>query len=125
MFYYENYNYCLNNQCVGAKDKENAMSWFKSLKDRVQPKQGWSEEEQQIIKDAASFILSCVNTAETKKEEERLEELADKLQDLRPQSTWKPSEYQLNSLQVAINIIGEQTLTGIDLKELLKQLNKL
>jgi hypothetical protein len=64
------------------------ITWLKSLKDRIQPrpKQEWSEEEQQIIKDAASFILACVNTAETKEEEERLEKLADKLQDLRPRN---------------------------------------
>ena len=39
----------------------------------IQKKEYIYQEEQQIIKDAASFILSCVNTAETKKEEERLE----------------------------------------------------
>lgn len=64
------------------------VNWLKSLKGRIQPqpKREWNKEEHQIIEDAASFILSCVNTAETKEEEERLEELADKLQDLRPQS---------------------------------------
>ncbi len=39
--------------------------------------------------------------------------------------TWKPSECQLKTLQVAIDIIGEETLTGTDLKELLEQLKKL
>ena len=67
---------------------------LKSLKDRVlpQPKSSWCEEECQIIEDAACFILSCVNTAETKEEEERLEKLADKLQNLRPQPKQKWSE---------------------------------
>lgn len=97
-YYYGIIQYILNNECVGKTDKENAINWFKSLKDRVQPKQEWSEEEQQIIKDAACIILDCVNTAETKKEEERLEELADKLQDLKPHNTWKPSEEQLRVL---------------------------
>jgi hypothetical protein len=44
---------------------------------------------------------------------------------LRLKSQWKPSEYQLKSLQAAIDIIGEQTLTGTDLKELSEQIKKL
>ena len=52
----------------------------------------WSEEECQIIKDAACLILSSVNTAETKEEEERLDKLADKLQNLRPQPKQEWSE---------------------------------
>ena len=42
-----------------------------------------------------------------------------------PRKQWKPSEYQLKSLQAAIDIIGEQTLTGTDLKELSEDLKKL
>ena len=88
----------------GKAAYQKEIDWLKSLKDRVQPqpKQEWSKEEQQIIEDAACIILDCVNTAETKKEEERLEELADKLQDLRPQNTWKPSQGQLECLGYAI-----------------------
>jgi len=111
---YEIVMYCLNNQCVGAKDKENAMSWFKSLKERIQPQQEWSVEDDRNLSIAIQYVfqrgyLSTVNW----------------LKSLKERYTWKPSEYQLNSLQVAINIIGEQTLTGTDLKELLEQLNKL
>lgn len=101
----------LLNCCLGAinttdyfdKDNKDEMdNWLISLKERVQPqpKQEWSEEEQQIIKDAASFILANINTVETKEEEERLEELADKLQDLRPQNTWKPSEEYKEAVQL-------------------------
>lgn len=101
--------------------------WLKSLEERVQPqqKQEWNEEEHQIIEDAACVILDCVNTAETKKEEERLEELADKLQDLRPQSTWKPSEEQITWLYRATDEVRKdsrmkQVLNGLlcDLKKL-------
>ena len=89
---------------VSSTGHTETAKWLKSLKDRVLPqqKQEWSEEEQQTIKDAASFILSCVNTTETKEEEERLEELADKLQDLRPQSAWMPTPEQVDALQIAI-----------------------
>jgi hypothetical protein len=89
------------------------INWLRDIKYRYfpQPKQEWSEEAQQIIKDAACFILSCVNTAETKEEEERLEELADKLQDLRPQNHWKPSDEQMEALN-AINVTGCISYSG-------------
>ena len=102
-------------------------NWLESLKNRVQPqpKQEWSEEERQIIKDAACCILDCVNTAETKEEEERLEELADKLQDLRPQNTWRPSDEQMEFLwkYAEQNNYDGSVLTSLynDLKKLRKE----
>ena len=76
--------------------KMSDLSFFlKTLKS--QPKQEWSEEEQDIIEDAACIILDCINTADTEKEKKRLEELFDKIQDLKPQSTWKPSDEQMNN----------------------------
>ena len=78
-----------------ALAKETPESWNEFLdKQGEQKSVEWGEEEQQIIKDAASVILSCVNTADARKEEERLEELADKLQDLRLRKQWKPSDEQ-------------------------------
>ena len=103
---------------------DNQMNFLKSLKSRVQPKQEWSEEEQQTIKDAASFILSCVNIVETKEEEERLEELADKLQDLRPQSHWKPTKEQMSAIEGAVNDWGFQRLHLNSLYEQLKKLRE-
>ena len=72
------------------------IDWLKSI--RPQPKQDWSEEEQQIIDNAACTIISFSNTVETKEEEEELCELASKLQDLKPKPHWKPSEEQMNAL---------------------------
>lgn len=109
-----------------SRDAEDMSEWFKNLKDRVQPqpKQEWSKEEQQIIEDAACIILDCVNTAETKEEEERLEELADKLQDLRPQSHWKPTKEQMSAIEGAVNDWGFQRLHLNSLYEQLKKLRE-
>lgn len=104
---------------------DNCHHWLKSIKDRVQPKQEWSEEEQQTIKDAASFILSCVNIVESKEEEKRLEELADKLQDLRPQSHWKPSDEQITWLYRAADDASKDSRMKQILNELLSDLKKL
>ena len=106
------YNYGISN--------EDAIAWLE--KQGKQKSAEWSEKEQQIIKDAACFILACVNTAETKEEEKRLEELADKLQDLRPQKQWKPSKEQLYYLSWIANIkLGDSVVE----QEVSKHLNEL
>ncbi len=94
----------------------------KELKKIEQKPAEWSEEEQQTIEDAASFILACVNTAETKEEEERLEKLADKLQDLRPRKQWKPSEEQIGVIEAIIN---NRSFQRRHLNSLYEQLKKL
>ena len=104
---------CVQAMCTpdaySLNDRINFEYWLKSLKDRVQPrpKKEWSEEEHQIIEDAASVILDCVNTVETKKEEERLEELVDKLQNLKPYSQWKPSDEQMYILNWVTNLLND------------------
>lgn len=77
---------------------DNQMNFLKSLKDKIHLKQEWSEEEQQIIKDAASVILDCANIVETKQEEEMLEKLTDKLQDLKPKNGQNLTEEQFRDL---------------------------
>ena len=95
-----------------TNEDKKLIEWLKSL--RPQLIREWSEEDDRNLSIAIQYVfqrgyLSTVNW----------------LKSLKERYTWKPSEYQLNSLQVAINIIGEQTLTGTDLKKLLEQLNKL
>ena len=43
-YYYDIIQYILNNECVGKTDKENAINWFKSLKDRYT----WKPSDEQI-----------------------------------------------------------------------------
>ena len=81
----------------------------------------WSEEEQQIIEDAACALISFSNTVETKEEEEELCELASKLQDLKPQPHWKPSKEQMEALWDAYKGGKEQE----PLREVIEQLKKL
>ena len=108
---------------ISGITKAAAVAWLKSPRPQKQWKSAnWSEEEQQIIEDAACCILDCVNTAETKKEEERLEKLADKLQDLRLQKQWKPTKEQLYMLNwLATNVLDDGA-TGKAAKEVLYSL---
>ena len=79
------------------------IAWLKSLPLNLKKKNDdvaklcsneWSEEEQQIIENAACTLISFSNIAETKEEEEELCELASKLQDLKPQPLLKTNKWR-------------------------------
>lgn len=83
---------------------------FKSLKDRVQTKQEWSEEDKRSIRDSIFYLKSAKKYFEKDDDilwNEKwfnlcikfLESLYKKLQ---PQSQWKPSEEQMNALDSAL-----------------------
>ena len=72
-------------------------NWLKSLKDRVQPKQGWSEEDEKRMKKVMHImhILSLdgrISNAE-------LLSMYDWLKSLRPQNSWKPTDEQMDELE--------------------------
>ena len=73
--------------------RSNAIDWLKSLKDRVQPKQEWGEEDLYMQEQA----IKCVNNSG--KLEVSTEDIADWLKSLKPQPRWKPSEEQMNYLK--------------------------
>lgn len=98
------------NQSAGLYD--NLIIWLKSLKDRVQPqpKKEWYKEAENNILFLTSIIEECFKD----KEEITLcddtvcanftkENVIDRLKSLSSQSTWKPSEEQLNSLYDVLN----------------------
>ena len=75
--------------CEG--DYEKLDNWLKDLSNRfaLQPKQEWSEVEQNVI-DCAVDVL-----------EKELPSLAASLKSFRPQPHWKPSEEQMGALNYA------------------------
>ena len=95
---FENIVLCLKEYCLTDEIK-----WLKSLSLNLKNKNEdiaklcsneWSEEEQQIIENAACTLISFSNIAETKEEEEELCELASKLQDLKPQHLLKTNKWR-------------------------------
>ena len=71
--------------------------WLKSLKDKVQPKQEWSEEE----------IENCAREAEDNNCIILAKHIRQ-LKSLRPQNTWKPSDEQMERLKETINSLPHQ-----------------
>lgn len=100
--------------------QHDSAKWLKFLKDRVQPKQEWSEEDIRNIEDIDSILFYNKDLPE-----DTCMRLRNWLKSLRPQSQWKPSDEQMIILQEAIGIVGQLTPRGECLKELVEQLKKL
>jgi hypothetical protein len=86
-------------------------NWFKSLKDRVQPKQEWSGDDEKkrnlliailnVNHPNGCFKVNPIDT--TDMEAMSKDELVSWLKSLRPQNTWKPSDEQMEYLAKAIS----------------------
>ena len=94
------------------------LNWLKSLKDRVQPKQEWSEEDEAFYQRLEQIV--CKVDIEAFQGDR---DLHSWLKSLRPQSTWKPSDEQLNALHWCVMNVGSTEHQV--LQELLEQLEKL
>jgi len=91
---------------VEAEEYGKDYHWLKSLKDRVQPEQEWSEEDERSIRDSIFYLKSAKKYFEKDDDilwDEKwfnlcIEWLESLYKKLRLQSQWKPSEEQMNAL---------------------------
>ena len=84
---------------------DEVISWLQSLKDRVQPKQEWNEEDS-YYRNHIIQIIEEINNAPLKRGED-WEAYINWLKSLRPQNNWKPSEEQVKAFEHFIRSIGE------------------
>ena len=99
------------------------LKWLKLLKDRVQPqpKQEWSEEDETILK----ILNELVDTTPSKDFfGSTKEKCIFWLKSLRPQTTWKPSDEQMEALESATENCAYSEYQDC-LKDLREQLKKL
>ena len=105
--------------------------WLKSLKDRVQPKQEWSEDDEKFIHGLirglaarrdihghTTFSSDCIDITETIN---WLRKLYNRMQ---PQNRWKPSDEQIGVIEAVINIRSFQRMHLESLYEQLKKLRE-
>ena len=131
----EDYLFLLNSICKDAEEKyrnspdvlvrkeiANARNWLQSLKGRVQPKQEWSEDDEQHI-DSLLKRLDALCRNKFERTRFAISEDRDWLKSLRPQNHWKPSDEQMEALTETVhNLWGSPATT---LNELLADLRKL
>ena len=113
---------------------EREIDWLKSLKDRVQPKQEWSEEDKGNLLDVKCIIDEIWHCqyirGEIDRSCEELESLWSWLDNIwqkleYPSSTWKPSEEQIRALEYQVHSTYQGSWQYKASKELLEQLKKL
>ena len=115
-------------------DYEDAIDWLKSLKNKVQPKQEWSEEDKGNLLDVKCIIDEIWHCqyirGEIDRSCEELESLWSWLDNIwqkleYPSSTWKPSEEQIRALEYQVHSTYQGSWQYKASKELLEQLKKL
>ena len=100
---------------------EHYITWLKSLKDRVQSKQEWSEEDYNEIETIACHLDNIDNEGMA----EVLRNIRDKYYHTIPQNTWKPSDEQMNALDKAKNSPANYHDIRLGLQSLYNDLLKL
>ena len=111
-------------------DKQSCISFLKSLKNRVQPKQEWSEEDEEMYKEVLTDIIYAKNDLKakechglSKRAMEAFNWFSNRYKSLRPQSTWRPSEEQIKVCkEVYADLLSAK---GFDLGTVNGELNRL
>lgn len=106
-----------------ANYREKFFTWLKSIKERVQPKQWWSEEDDEKYLDAIEKLI--MGSRHTGYNGVSRKDAVDWLKSLCPQKQWKPSEEQIKALGVATNISNVPEKEYIELEKLYQDLIKL
>ena len=110
----ENYHRICLDLCTGMPNggvyapyiKDEAINWFKSLKDRCQPqpKQEWSDDDEKHIRSILSRLDTTFKDVFTDSPFTISEDI-DWLESLPSLSHWKPSEEQMRVIDKTINFI--------------------
>ena len=113
---------CLIGNYRTGDDEYKLDSWLNSLKNRVQSKQEWSEDDEIMFRKA---IITIDNVRMNTGSSEYYQGICNWLISLKDRYTWKPSDEQMLAVNTAINVLGKGTLNGKQLIELEEQLKKL
>lgn len=127
-------NWWREERLIPREESDYLCNWLKSLKDRVQPKQEWSEEDKGNLLDVKCIIDEIWHCqyirGEIDRSCEELESLWSWLDNIwqkleYPSSTWKPSEEQIRALEYQVHSTYQGSWQYKASKELLEQLKKL
>ena len=83
-------------------DMEKLKNWLNLLKERVQPKQEWSEEDEGNLKNVLWAIQKVRDTTEDVHELDIMQYAEDWLKSLKERYGWRPSEEQMDALYTYI-----------------------
>ena len=104
--------------------RKELSDWLESIKERVQPKQEWSEDDERGRKQVVDLLEGWLSTFKETCYAEDCKCGIAWLKSLRPQSTWKPTEKQMETLEYYMHTLlsneHKEVLFGLynDLKQL-------
>jgi hypothetical protein len=113
---------------INEKAKKDRIAWLRSLKDRVQPRQEWSEEDDKTIDETIELI------EEVEKQYQMPNGFTDliiKLKSLRPQNNWRPTDEQIEMLENVRKILHTKDIYSktnnlmYNFEELIRTLKKI
>ena len=96
------------------------IDWLKSIKERILPKSTWSEKDEVKM----NRIVACLENLNVADNDILLKDV-DWLKSLRPQSQWKPSDEQIEILDMVLTNASMDDNIARILRELREQLKKL
>lgn len=99
--------------------------WLKSLKDRVQPKQEWSEDDEKVLHAIRNALNYEKPRNYLKSRDFEFTDILDWLKSLRQKSLWKPSDSQMASITCAVRKMKESACYDSELVSLFNDLKKL
>ena len=84
-----------------TKPSQEDIEWFKLLPERfnLQPKQEWGEEDEKTIDEAVKYIENYAEYVQGGFSKQHVLDVARRVDSLRPQPHWKPSEEQMETLK--------------------------
>ena len=110
------------------KCKANPLYFFdKYVKVKLkEQKSAWSEEDERIIEDASKYLREYASQVQGVYSKRYVESIADRIESLRPQTTWKPSDRQMDAVRIAAEIgtANDSWAMGV-LKSMYQDLRKL
>lgn len=117
------------NCMVQDTNAKRCANWLKSLKDRVQPKQEWSEEDIKTLNRISTILVEASEVKNWWKEYRLIErdemiKLTDFLKSFKDRIMWKPSSEQMFDLKCAADS-NSNVLLGQSLLSLYNELKKL
>ena len=106
-----------------CNSRKKLSDFLKSLKDRVQPKQEWAEEDEKCIRLSIDIIDSALRAGFCVQLDR--DRCIDWLKSIKQRYTWKPSEEQITWLYRAADDASKDSRMKQILNELLSDLKKL
>lgn len=133
-FMYNKIKNLLTDISLAPESRNSLFDWFKSIKDRVQPKpkQGkrkpaWSKEDDDMITTIEGWLDTLCEYLNDSSSEyiSYIESCINWLESLRLQNMWKPSDEQIEALGVATDICSIPEKQYNELNKLYYELKKL